>query len=129
VDSPSVREQYPALRASQFGQVLVEVDAGGSWVHSVAWSPSGSALAFCSHDACVRFLQGLTFQQQASEQGPQQQQQQQQVGRALPGRCCRCPRPCPAASSCGRGATPAVWLRASPACPGAQRQASRLAQP
>jgi hypothetical protein len=72
-------------------QVLVEVDAGGSWVHSVAWSPSGSTLAFCSHDACVRFLQGLTFQQQ----GPQGEEQQQQVRGCSTAQ--RCPRTrCPA---------------------------------
>lgn len=73
IDSPSTQEQLPALRSSHFGEVLLEVDAAGSWVHSVAWSRSGTALACCSHDACVRIMQGLHFQQQA-------QPDQQQVG-------------------------------------------------
>lgn len=73
IDSPSTQEQLPALRSSHFGEVLLEVDAAGSWVHSVAWSRSGTTMACCSHDACVRIIQGLHFQQQA-------QPEQQQVG-------------------------------------------------
>ncbi len=75
IDSPSSQEQLPALRSSHFGEVLLEVDAAGSWVHSVVWSRSGTSLACCSHDACVRVIQGLHFQQQAS---PEQQQVGQQ---------------------------------------------------
>ena len=40
---------------AKFGECLLELDAR-CWAHGVAWSPSGGALAFVSHDACVRVL-------------------------------------------------------------------------
>jgi len=33
-----------------FGEQYAEIEAQG-WVHSVQWSPSGSQIAFCSHDS------------------------------------------------------------------------------
>lgn len=41
-----------------FGTVCAEFNAGG-WVHSVAFSPSGAKLAFCSHDSTVTIANGL----------------------------------------------------------------------
>jgi actin related protein 2/3 complex subunit 1A/1B len=40
-----------------FGTVCGEFDAGG-WVHSVAFSPSGNSIAFCSHDSSVTIANG-----------------------------------------------------------------------
>ena len=57
VDAP--KESVPrAGRDSKFGTVLVDA-SGGGWVHGVAWSPSGSRLAFASHDSTVTVLTGL----------------------------------------------------------------------
>lgn len=44
-----------AKQGVAFGQVMNEYQASG-WVHSVAWSPSGSTLAFASHDSSVSFV-------------------------------------------------------------------------
>jgi actin related protein 2/3 complex subunit 1A/1B len=40
-----------------FGTVCGEYSAGG-WVHSVAFSPSGTHLAFCAHDSSVTIASG-----------------------------------------------------------------------
>ena len=57
VDAP--KESVPlAGRDSKFGTVLVDA-SGGGWVHGVAWSPSGTRLAFASHDSTVTVLTGL----------------------------------------------------------------------
>jgi len=39
----------------KFGEQLYKIDAGG-WVHSVAWSSSGSQLAFTAHDSTVSIV-------------------------------------------------------------------------
>lgn len=44
VDAPSTVQPE-----REFGELLWEFDVGGSWVHSVAFNPSGTALACCSH--------------------------------------------------------------------------------
>jgi actin related protein 2/3 complex, subunit 1A/1B len=38
-----------------FGEVYAEFGCSG-WVHSVAWSPSGSSLAFSGHDSSVHVV-------------------------------------------------------------------------
>lgn len=46
----------------EFGEAYCELSSGG-WVHAVAWSPSGSSLAFAGHDSSVSiadFSQGHT---------------------------------------------------------------------
>jgi len=40
-----------------FGEVLAEFDQAKSWVHSVAWAPSGLRVAFAGHGANVSFVQ------------------------------------------------------------------------
>ncbi|KAI8901339.1 WD40-repeat-containing domain protein [Globomyces pollinis-pini] len=42
-----------------FGTVCGEFPAGG-WVHSVAFSPSGNAIAYCAHDSTVTIATGPT---------------------------------------------------------------------
>jgi len=50
VDS-SNKSEFFAGKAMQFGELLAELDQVQGWVHSVAWSPNGTALAFTGHDA------------------------------------------------------------------------------
>jgi actin related protein 2/3 complex, subunit 1A/1B len=38
----------------EFGEAYTEINAFG-WVNAVAWSPSGSILAFAGHDSSVHF--------------------------------------------------------------------------
>lgn len=45
------------LSAGVFGDVLVEFEASGGWVESVAWSPSGDRLAYAAHDSSLSFVQ------------------------------------------------------------------------
>jgi len=45
-----------------FGECLAEYDSNG-WVHDVAWSPSGSRLAFVGHDSSVTFIDAPSNQQ------------------------------------------------------------------
>eukprot|EP00002_Diphylleia_rotans_P021363 TRINITY_DN415_c0_g1_i2.p1 TRINITY_DN415_c0_g1~~TRINITY_DN415_c0_g1_i2.p1 ORF type:complete len:317 (-),score=62.43 TRINITY_DN415_c0_g1_i2:519-1469(-) len=39
-----------------FGAVLAEFTAGTSWVHSVAWSPSGDRLVYVGHNSSINFV-------------------------------------------------------------------------
>lgn len=43
---------------AKFGECLFEVCAGG-WIHAAAWSPTGTSLAFTSHDCTTQFIDGL----------------------------------------------------------------------
>ena len=43
-----------------FGDLVYEVDCGGSWGHSVAWSPSGSFLAVTTHSSSIIVAQGFS---------------------------------------------------------------------
>jgi len=44
-----------ALPAKNFGEILAEYVSAG-WVHSVAWSPNGSQVAFVAHDSSITFI-------------------------------------------------------------------------
>mmetsp|Transcript_25687 Transcript_25687/g.43020 ORF Transcript_25687/g.43020 Transcript_25687/m.43020 type:complete len:390 (-) Transcript_25687:300-1469(-) len=46
--------------AEPFGALLQQIDVAGGWARSVAWSPSGSSLAFVSHDSSIHFTSGIT---------------------------------------------------------------------
>ena len=54
------------LSAGVFGDVLMEFEASGGWVESVAWSPSGDRLAYAAHDSSLSFVQ-FTAQGEASD--------------------------------------------------------------
>eukprot|EP00227_Mantoniella_beaufortii_P013813 CAMPEP_0197583762 /NCGR_PEP_ID=MMETSP1326-20131121/6574_1 /TAXON_ID=1155430 /ORGANISM="Genus nov. species nov., Strain RCC2288" /LENGTH=275 /DNA_ID=CAMNT_0043148023 /DNA_START=812 /DNA_END=1638 /DNA_ORIENTATION=+ len=43
---------------AKFGECLFEIFADG-WIHTAAWSPSGTSLAFTTHDCTVQFIDGL----------------------------------------------------------------------
>jgi hypothetical protein len=43
---------------SKFGECLFEVFAG-SWIHTAAWSLSGTSLTFTTHDCTVQFVDDL----------------------------------------------------------------------
>jgi actin related protein 2/3 complex subunit 1A/1B len=38
------------------GEVLAEFEVTKAWVNDVAWSPSGSSLAFAGHDSCLHVV-------------------------------------------------------------------------
>jgi len=40
----------------KFGELMAEFDLAKAWVHSVAWSPSGSTIAFAAHSSLVGFI-------------------------------------------------------------------------
>jgi len=46
----------PFKLSSTFGECLAEFDSNSAWVHGVAFSPSGTTLAFVSHDSSVTFV-------------------------------------------------------------------------
>jgi len=55
VDQRPTDAQNPwGAKTGTFGNCLSEFNANG-WVHSVSWSPSGSTLAFVSHDSTISF--------------------------------------------------------------------------
>jgi len=41
---------------TRFGDLLLEFEACNGWVEDVAWSPSGSTLAYIGHDSSVNFV-------------------------------------------------------------------------
>lgn len=43
----------------RFGDCVLEVDAFGAWTHSIAWSPSGTTLAFPAHDSTLHLVTRL----------------------------------------------------------------------
>lgn len=51
--------QEATCQSSQFGEVLLEVDCGSTWVHDIAWSLDGSKLAACTHSCVVYVVDGL----------------------------------------------------------------------
>lgn len=56
IDDPSPDEHF-GEKANQFGEPLMEFDPNRGWVHDVAWSPSGSTIAFTTHGAAVVFCE------------------------------------------------------------------------
>lgn len=40
-------------KQNEFGEQLAEFDVGSGWVNAVAWSPSGSYVAFASHGSAI----------------------------------------------------------------------------
>jgi len=55
-DDDGFGEVWP--KQHEFGEVLAEIDCG-SWVNSVAWSPSGFRIAFAGHNSTLSFVQIL----------------------------------------------------------------------
>eukprot|EP00873_Tetraselmis_striata_P014820 jgi/Tetstr1/435084/TSEL_024053.t1 len=51
--------QEATCQSSQFGEVLLEVDCGSTWVHDIAWSLDGSKLTACTHSCVVYVVDGL----------------------------------------------------------------------
>jgi len=46
----------PFKLTSTFGECLAEFDSNSAWVHGVAFNPSGTSLAYVSHDSSVTFV-------------------------------------------------------------------------
>jgi len=46
----------PFKLSNTFGECLAEFDSNSAWVHSIGFSPSGTTLAFVSHDSSVTFI-------------------------------------------------------------------------
>jgi actin related protein 2/3 complex, subunit 1A/1B len=45
---------FPFRRPVEFGEVYAELSAS-SWINAMAWSPSGTTLAYASHDSAIHF--------------------------------------------------------------------------
>lgn len=55
VDSDS----SPLEGVDKFGDEILDLDLASGWAHSVSFSPSGSQLAYVSHDSSLHYVRGL----------------------------------------------------------------------